>query len=176
MKNLPMHQLSDKLLSTDNEGNLHLSNQNLTALVNVPKIIPRRFGCSYNKKLQSLIGGPTNVGGRYSANDCALTSFNGIAVKIGGDLFLPNNPLTSLQGINQLKEMKGLIYLDDCPITSHILGVFFIKGCSGIYAHTDTMFGQAAIIVNRHISKGRAGLLPCTQELIEAGLADFAQI
>jgi hypothetical protein len=35
---------------------------------------------------------------------------------------------------------------------------------------------QAIDIVNFHIEKGRAGLLPCQKELIEAGLADFAQI
>jgi hypothetical protein len=61
-------------------------------------------------------------------------------------------------------------------ITSHILGVFFIKGCKGINSNNKGYFGRAAEIVNTHISKGRAGLLPCTQELIEAGLVAFAQI
>jgi hypothetical protein len=37
-------------------------------------------------------------------------------------------------------------------------------------------FGNTVGIVNRHISKGRAGLLPYQKELIEAGLADFEQI
>jgi hypothetical protein len=54
--------------------------------------------------------------------------------------------------------------------------VFFIKGCIGILTNEPSTFVEAAEIVNKHIDKGRAGLFACTQELIEAGLADFAQI
>jgi hypothetical protein len=72
--------------------------------------------------------------------------------------------------------MKGFIGTFNCPITSHILGVFFIKGCEGIKTNSAGAYGKAVEIVNRYILKGRAGLLPCTQELIEAGLSDFAQI
>jgi hypothetical protein len=71
--------------------------------------------------------------------------------------------------------MDGGVYLRQCFITSHILGVFFIKGCTGFKTWNMNM-DIAAEIINRHISKGRAGLLPCQKELIEAGLADFAQI
>jgi hypothetical protein len=57
------------------------------------------------------------------------------------------------------------------------LGVFFIKGCYGITSHdADAKISKVCDIVHKHISKGRAGLLPCTQELIEAGFAAFAQI
>jgi hypothetical protein len=72
--------------------------------------------------------------------------------------------------------MNGVLSIYGTDITSHILGVFFIKGCKRIMASDKCDFGKAAEIVNRHISKGRVGLLPCQQELIEAGLADFAQI
>jgi hypothetical protein len=102
---------------------------------------------------------------------------DGLPDKIVGYLFLFNNPLSSLRGINKLKEMDGPINLERCPITSHILGVFLIKGCDSIYPGMATSaFGKAADIVNQHIGKGRAGLLICTHELIEAGLSDFAQI
>jgi hypothetical protein len=56
------------------------------------------------------------------------------------------------------------------------LGVFFIKGCAGILTTNTGRLIKAVIIVNSYIGKGRAGLLPCQKELIEAGLADFAQI
>jgi hypothetical protein len=126
--------------------------------------------------LLSLIGGPKKVGGNYIIDSCGLTSLEGIPNKIGNSLSLSSNPLTSLRGINKLKEMNGYIYVDTCPITSHILGVFFISGCHGLVSdHIDSCF-KAASIVNSHISKGRAGLIPCQMELIEAGLADFAQI
>jgi hypothetical protein len=72
--------------------------------------------------------------------------------------------------------MNGIIDVNRCPITSHILGVFFIKGCRSIYTTDANSFGSAAKVVNSHITKGREGLLPCQKELIDAGLADFAQI
>jgi hypothetical protein len=91
-------------------------------------------------------------------------------------MHLTHNPLTSLQGSSELKEMGGWIYVEGCPIKSHILGVFFIKGCIGVMTYTFSDFDNAAGIVNKYISKGRAGLFECQKELIEAGLADFAQI
>jgi hypothetical protein len=149
---------------------------NLSSLEGCPDEINGEFACSHNPYLDSLVGGPKITMCEYSASSCNLTSLIGIPVKIGGYLLLNDNPLTSLVGVNKLKEMSGAIYLDDCLITSHILGVFFIKGCSNIATINKGDFGKAVKIVNRHIRKGRAGLLPCTQELIEAGLHDFAQI
>jgi hypothetical protein len=100
----------------------------------------------------------------------------GIPESIGLDLDLSFNGLTSLAGILKLKKMNGCIDIRGCPVTSHILGVFFIKGCTGINSHLVSGNSIAVAIVNRHISKGRVGLLHCQKELIEAGLADFAQI
>jgi hypothetical protein len=120
--------------------------------------------------------GPTEVSGYYSADGCGLTSLEGLPSKIGGGLYLSGNPLTSLQGISKLKEMYGGMGIYDCPITSHILGVFFIKGFDEIFTAESGDFGKASTIVNRHIKKGRAGLLHCQKELIEAGLNTFAQI
>jgi hypothetical protein len=148
----------------------------LTSLEGSPDIIKGDFNIESNKSLTSLNGGPKEVCGDYIASRCGLTSLEGIPGKIGGDLMLAGNPLTSLQGINQLKEMNGSIYLHDCPITSHILGVFFIKRCDGLNHNGGNELGRAITIVNIHIRKGRAGLFQCTHELIEAGLADFAQI
>jgi hypothetical protein len=74
--------------------------------------------------------------------------------------------------------MGGSIWLNNTAIESHILGIFFIKGCKGYSAFykKGCKLYHATQIVNKHISKGRSGLLACTQELIEAGLSDFAQI
>jgi hypothetical protein len=141
-----------------------------------PKIVMGDFDASDNVDLTSLVGGPREVSKTYSVVNCAVSSLDGIPVTIGANLILSDNPLTSLQGIHKLKEMNGSIYLIECPITSHILGVFFIKGCAHIFSN-GTRDGEVAMqILNKHIKQGRAGLLPCQQELIEAGLADFAQI
>jgi hypothetical protein len=167
----------DKISRTPTvSGSIRVMNKNLTSLDGCPEVIVGDFSIGRNHQLCSLVGGPREVGIFYSAYSCGLTSLEGLPVKIQGTLNLTCNPLTSLQGINQLKEMGGILYVDECPITSHILGVFFIKGCKGISASHDCPLGKAVEILNRHIGKGRAGLLACTNELIGAGLADFAQI
>jgi hypothetical protein len=160
----------------DSDGNVYVIDTSIAYLDGCPEVIVGSFVIDDNHFLTSLVTGPTEVGGHYSAENCILTSLDGSPVKIGGYLSLSSNPLTSLKSINQLKEMKGTIFIDGCPIKSHILGVFFIKGCKGIASYDGDDFGRAAEIVNQNISKGRAGLLPCTKELIEAGLAAFAQI
>jgi hypothetical protein len=148
----------------------------LTSLEESPDKVNGNFSITGNSKLTSLVGGPKEVGGNYSAISCGLISLEGIPSKIGKDLVIGGNPLTSLQGINKLTEMNGYIYLEDNPITSHILGVLFIKGCYRIFTWNNGDFGKAVKIVNTHIYQGRSGLLACTHELIEAGLSDFAQI
>jgi hypothetical protein len=91
---------------------------------------------------------------------------------------MDNFDLHSFAGINQyVKVMNGFITTDGTVITSHVLGLFFIKGCLGLSENRPhSRWSRVVGIVNRHISKGRAGLLPCQKDLIEAGLVDFAQI
>jgi hypothetical protein len=157
-------------------GQYQVSDNDLTSLIGCASEIPGEFNVSSNK-LSSLEHGPKIVCGSYYATDNDLVSVVGIPTMIDGSLHIEHNPLlTSLKGIRAVNEMFGKIYLGNNPITSHILGVFFIKGCRGIKIWKNGDLGRAVDIVNRHIQKGRTGLLPCQQELIEAGLADFAQI
>jgi hypothetical protein len=177
-------------------GSYHVSRNRLTSLEGCPDIINGSLGISENPGITSLIGGPSIVNGNFFARECSLTSlvggpeivkgdfivhdnklvsFDGIPITIHGSVYAQSNPLKTLQ-LSRLKEMEGSFMLYDCQIESHILGVFFIKGCEGINTSSGGAFGKAAKIVNFHIEKGRAGLLPCQRALIEAGLHDFAQI
>jgi hypothetical protein len=181
----------------DGQVGVNVSNDKLTSLVGCPKIVSTNFwvdlnklsslygspeevhgdfDASYNKHIKTLEGGPRVVHGTYYVGECGLTSLVGIPIKIGKSLNISYNPITSLHGIHFLKEMNGSLTVYGSSVVSHMLGVFMIKGISGITTTSGSSFGEAAGIVNRHISKGRAGLLPCQKELIEAGLADFAQI
>jgi hypothetical protein len=157
-------------------SSLFLRGNRLTSLEGSPTEIMGCFDIGRTYTVKSLVGGPTIVHGYYDASGCGLTSLDGLPIKIGAFLTISQNEIESLQGINKLKEMDGAIYMSNCPITSHILGVFFINGCQGILASNNNDLDEAINIVNRHIKKGRAGLLPCQKELIEAGLADFAQV
>jgi hypothetical protein len=182
------------------DGSYEVSRCKLTSLDGSPNIVNGTFDITYNANLTSLLGGPIDVGGAFIARRCDLLSLAGgpitvggnyditgntnllslvhLPERIGGDLKLPYGDILATNGLRELKGLKevgGCIYVGN--FTSHILGVFFIKGCQGLLTYTS--YGnevKAAEIVNRYISKGRAGLFPCTQELIEAGLADFAQI
>jgi hypothetical protein len=148
----------------------------MTSLLTCQTEITNTFNAGDNE-LTSLVGGPNIVGLNYVVSNNKISSLSGVPSKIGGYLDLGNNPLTSLKGINKLKEMRGMIYIEDCPITSHILGVFFIKGCDGLIdLNGNIALANAVKIVNRHIGNGRAGILACTNELIESELDDFAQI
>jgi hypothetical protein len=157
------------------DGDYSARNCSILSLSGSPSIVGADFNM-HNNKLKSLVGSPKKVGGCYNAMDNEITSLDGITHIIGSSLFLIGNPLSSLSGINQVKQMCGGVYIHGTSVISHILGVFFIKGCQGLWVKGETSCSRAAVIVNRHISKGRAGLMPCQQELIEAGLADFAQI
>jgi hypothetical protein len=147
----------------------------LISLVGSPKIVKGDFNAAGNA-IPSLEGCPEVVEGDLILVRNQLYSLSGIPNKIGGAINMSKTSLPSLSGINKMKEMNGYVFVRWTPITSHILGVFLIKGCKGILTFDDNKFGKAVEIVNRHISKGRSGLLPCQKELIEAGLADFAQI
>jgi hypothetical protein len=74
----------------------------------------------------------------------------------------------------KIQEMGGYVWIG--RVSSHILGLFFVNGCKGAIVGESGECYRATSILNKHISKGRAGLLPCQKELIEAGLVDFAQI
>jgi hypothetical protein len=181
-------------------GGLNISSNHLASLIGCPPFINGTFNCqrnfilslaggpksvaknciiSDNIDLGSLIGGPTHIGGEYICSNTAIRCLEGCPVDIAGSFDLSwCNALHSLIGINNtLKSLRGSIILRYTPINSSILGVFLIKGCTGIITdsnHAD--FHRAAMIVNRHIPKGRSGLLSCQQELIETGLSDFAQM
>jgi hypothetical protein len=158
------------------DGTVDYYGKSLTSLIGTPEYVSGDFSIDHNP-ITSMTGGPKEVGGHYYCRKTNISSLTGAPLKIGGCLSLNNNPhLHSLEGINQIKTMNNWIMLHNTPITSHILGVFFIKGCKGISAIHDCPLGKAVEILNRHIGKGRAGLLACTNELIGAGLADFAQI
>jgi hypothetical protein len=69
-------------------------------------------------------------------------------------------------------EIKGIFYAVANPINSHVLGLLLIKGVTEIQLDDKRVME----ILNRHLGKGRAGMLMAQEELIEAGLEEFAQL
>ena len=109
------------------------------------------FYCAHNK-LTSLDGTPSHVNGNF---DCSY------------------NKLTSLKDVHKhITEIKGEFYAIKNPIESHVLGLLLIKGVTEVRLDNK----QVEEILNRHLGKGRAGMLMAQEELIEAGLEEFAQL
>ena len=63
----------------------YCDSSNLTSLKGCPKSIELDFDCSRNKRLTSLEGGPTTVGGSYSCAFTSITSLAGAPERIGSN-------------------------------------------------------------------------------------------
>jgi hypothetical protein len=123
---LHLREIPEILKDVSIEGALGLSNNNLRSLKNCPKTVSGVFGCTNNRGLQSLIGGPEQVGA-IDVHNCNLTSLEGFPkiVKsgnfLGGRVDVSGNKLTSLVGLpEELSELviynnPGLKTLQGCP-------------------------------------------------------------
>ena len=91
---------------------------NIESLEGGPKIVRGKFSLRNMKNLQSLIGGPEEVGS-FSVMDCDLRSLEGFPKKVeSGNVTLTLNPnLGSLKG---LPDVSGELYLANCGLTSLI--------------------------------------------------------
>lgn len=140
-------------------------------------------------------GGPRRVGGYYDVGHGKLTSLKGLAESIGynssgdedGYLLLANNPgLTSLEGINRLKKIYGVICALGCPIRSHLLGVLYVEGITRLQLLDDENEQPLKIaenIVNRWIKKEpkrtHRTVIACQSEMLdftEHDLSEFARL
>ena len=148
------------------------SGNELTSLEGAPRHVDGSFRCCRNR-LTSLRGAPSHVGSYFNCTNNQLTSLEGAPSSVDGNFYCAINKLTSLKDVHKhIAEIRGGIYACDNPIESHVLGLLLIKGLR--VAQLDNT--QVEEILNRHLGKGRAGMLQAQEELIEAGLEEFAQL
>lgn len=135
-------------------GDLNVEGQMLSTLAGLgfqDIIIERDFECG-NNFLTSLEGCPKIVKRDFDCND---------------------NKLVSLKDIHKhVHEIGGNIYLEGNQITSHVLGLLKIKRLRAVRMSNNPNIEQ---IINRHLRGGR-NLLACQEEMMDAGLDDFAQL
>ena len=166
---------NNKLTSLDGgpsfvSESLFVSHNALTSLKGSPSFIGRNLSCNDNK-LTSLEGAPSSVGGSLFCNNNELTSIEGAPSQIGGYFYCRNNKLTSLSNIHKyIKEVNGYINFEDNPIKSSVLGLVKINGL------TNVMFDDKKLekIMNKYLPLG--DIFDCQEELIEAGLEEFAEL
>ena len=150
--------------------NFWCTGNQLISLKGAPQQVGGDFMCG-NNKLTSLEGAPQHVGWGFICDSNQLTSLKGAPKHIGGSFWCDRNQLTSLEGIHeQILEINGHADFEKNPIKSHVLGLLLIKGLTSVKLDNDRL----SVIINKYLPLG--DIMACQNELIDAGLEDFAQI
>lgn len=153
-------------------GSVFASGNLLLDLQHSPRIVGKHLLLTDNKLLHSLNGAPDVVNGHCFFEACSLTSLKGLQ-QVKGNIFLSHNPITSLRDVHHHIDNIKQIHMTSCPIKSHVLGLLLINGLEYVGA------GEApwVRILKRHLpSKGMESVLLAQEELILAGLEEYAQI
>jgi Leucine-rich repeat (LRR) protein len=151
-------------------GDFYCSSNQLTSLTGAPTSVTGYFYC-FGNQLTSLTGAPTTVTGGFNCYNNQLTSLTGAPTTVGGHFDCSSNQLTSLKDIHkQIKSIGETLYLSGNPIKTHVLGLLKIKRLKSVELDNK----EVEKILNKYLPEG--DLLDCQEELIEAGLDEFAQL
>lgn len=135
--------------------------------------------------LNRFNGSPTLVtGGCNFNNNTAIKSLEYITPIIHGSLRIQRIGVTSLHDIHKHIKSIGRFLAIDETIESNILGVILIKNLVAIEliksAWPNTKLCKAVDIVNSYLENNKTeetrDLLQCQEEMIEAGLTEYAKL
>lgn len=134
-----------------------------------------------NKDLDSLEGMNFEVlNGGMNLNGNRLVSFKGAPKRITGDVLARSNRFYDLHDIHlDIHQLKGTLDLRNNPISSHVLGLLLIKDLDSIGdVRTYSDRYKWIKIVDKHLpnKKGKIGMFECQEELLDAGLENFAEV
>jgi len=116
------------------------------------------------------------------ADKSKISSLEGFPRVIKGYLSLENcKNLKSIKGIHKhIQQVDEVIYLGDSPIEGGLLGLIFIKNLQNVYYMSSSKdkdnIKRALRIISKHLGKGRAGILDAQNNLIDAGLDEYAEL
>ena len=166
-------------------GSFDCDANKLRDLVGAPEEVEGSFICSSNN-LQSLKGAPRKVGRYFKAQNCGLEAIDALPEEVGTNIYLQQNAIRSVKGINKLvrslgaqgQEGKtGVINLEHNPIENGLLSLMIVKGIKNIkYAHKDRAQKPIDDIIARLNRALQAGTDPLDvqDELIDNGLAQHS--
>ncbi len=177
-----LKQNGKSILPEKVEGDVFVANNPLESLDGCPHEIGNDFSVA-NTNITSLAGGPKKVGSDYVASKTGITNLEGIAQHIGWALYLRDcKNLKDLKGIDKHVKFIGAgLLLDDTNITSHMLGIFRIKGLKSV-SMSDTKIRQLVNSILDRLNdndperKSADMLLDAQEELIENGYEDLAKL
>lgn len=148
----------------------------LDSLHGCPVFVGENLACS-GIVLKTLQGAPEVVGksAMFSGNN--IEDLTGCPRHVGRQLDLSRNKLTSLQNIHKIVDHIGdSIILFGNPIKSHILGLLRINKLQHAIVHSNQgRLAETISIINKHL-RGDRNIHTCQEELIEAGLKEFARL
>ncbi len=118
--------------------------------------------------------------------NCGLTSLKYVPYS-NSALYVTNNCISSLRNVHKHIRCTE-IFLNGNKFTEGGIGLLLIDNLSHI-EHIEWTVGQSLVdpvkehdsyrairIIKSYLSKGKAGLLECQEELIEAGLSEYAKL
>lgn len=141
----------------------------LTVMGQQPDRIVGDFTCA-GKSLISLEGAPRVVTGSFYCQRNYIDSLDHVPESMNYLNFYENE-LESLHNIHKKIKHCTIGGFEKNPIKSHVLGLLLIEGLNHVYFDIHHL----AKIINDHL-KGDRDVFACQEELIEAGLEDFAQL
>lgn len=156
------------------EGNVRLPTET-TKLNYKDTVVKGYFHCRYTN-ITSLEGAPKKVGDDFDCVNTNITSLKGAPEYVGGNFNCAYNNISSLHNIhNIIKYIGGRLILPETA-RSNVLGVVLIKGLQliGFYNPSKKQH-QVESIINKHL-KGDRDIHACQEELLEAGLTEFAKL
>lgn len=176
-KNVYISSDTEKLIyrNTIVDGNFDCSSTRIKSLVGSPKHVTGNFNCGITG-IKSLKGSPNRVDGTFNCNHTIVTSLEGGPEYVGGDFSSHNTKIVTLHNIHKhIKHIGGTFFLPN-SLEGYVLGVMFIKDLKRIVFITGTLDQkQLEAIINKHLSSDR-NVHDAQQELIEAGLSEYAKL
>jgi hypothetical protein len=153
----------------------HCSNGNLTTLEGSPSVVDGDFVVTRLPKLKSLVGGPRVVKGIFAISSDHVVTLEGVPAQVGELYIDHNDKIKSLQNIHKVVKSigtnnDGKFFCTGTPIKSNVLGLLMIKNL----AEVKGLEAGVEAIVNKHLVD--KDVHACQEELIDAGLAEFAKL
>lgn len=150
--------------------------------------LPIKFAASYanfylmhgiheGSKIKSLKGVPTEIRGDFHF-DGDIHPNTDYPKTVDGDFYAPE--VTNFHDIHKyVKRIEGYLYVYDC--TKNLLGPILIPGIKGVKydstaTDTDRKIVRAIAIINKHIGKGKPGIIAAQEELIDNDLDEYANL
>lgn len=158
------------------KGFFNCSATKIGSLAGSPIEVADEFNCS-STNIRSLKGGPKKVGGDFDFSNTFVSSFEWAPSEIGGSVFCHSTVIESFHNIHKhIKYIGGGDISPPKSLKSNMLGLLKIKGLTAvrILFYEAGRLGQASDIINKYLPLG--DIHSCQEELIEAGLSEFARL